>query len=123
DTRGAFNASWSRWLNPDWNMTLGGGFSTEYDFQSISANALLARDFNKRNATLSMGLSLEADTIDPVGGTPLAMTPMPVAGDAAFDGCSTSESKTVTDVLFGVTQVLNRNAIAQLNYTYSVSDG
>jgi hypothetical protein len=41
--------------------------------------------------------------------------------DASRDG--TSDSKTIIDALFGVTQVINRNTIIQFNYSVSLSDG
>ena len=136
DTRGAFSANWTRWLNSSWKMTLGGNVSSEYDFQSVGANILFARDFNRRNTTMSFGLSLEADSIDPVGGLPtplarMATTPAdgiessvtPGVDEDDFDVRASSDSKSVTDLLVGVTQVLGRNGLLQLNYTYSQSDG
>src|SRR5690606_5306663 len=70
DTRVAFSMNWNTALTPLWKMTLGGNVSKEFDFQSLGANVLLARDFNKRNTTLSFGASVEADQITPVGGLP-----------------------------------------------------
>ena len=134
DTRVAFSSSWTQWLSPDWKVTAGGNFSSEYDFQSLAGNLLLSRDFNQRNTTLSLGGSFETDNIEPVGGlpNPLArMIPSPPGyddddeheDDDDITARGSSESKTVADVLIGVTQVLNRNALLQLNYTYSQSDG
>lgn len=137
DTRGAFSVNWNTALNPDWKMTLGGNVSKEFDFQSVGANILFARDFNKRNTTLSFGASVEADQISPVGGlpTPLArMVIMPAddiedepeneyEDDDDIDVRGDTENKTVTDFLLGVTQVLSRNAILQVNYNYSSSSG
>lgn len=140
DTRVAFSSSWTQWLSPNWKLTGGGNVSTEYDFQSLAGNLLLSRDFNQRNTTLSFGASFEADSMDPVGGVPTPLAEMPSSfddddddenddfGDDDFDDDDIatragSESKTVADLLVGVTQVLNRNALLQLNYTYSQSDG
>lgn len=137
DTRGAFSVSWSQPLNPDWKMTVGGNLSKEYDFQSLGANILLSRDFNKRNTTLSMGASFEADSIDPVGGQPNPLTRMitgpkdgveavsldPYVDTDDIDSRDSGDSKTIVDLLFGVTQVLNRNALLQVNYSYSNASG
>ena len=137
DTRVALSSSWTQWLNPDWKITAGGNVSSEYDFQSIAGNVLLARDFNRRNTTLSFGLSYETDSIDPVGGvpTPLARMslippdeiedPPEIEGedDDDFDSRGTSESKDVADLLVGLTQVVSRNGLVQLNYSYSQVDG
>lgn len=137
DTRGAFSASWSSWLNPDWKYTVGGNVSNEFDFQSVGGNFLLARDFNRRNTTLSFGASFEADNIKPVGGVPTALSRMalqPADGvddppevegedDDDFDSRNGNESKDVADFLVGLTQVISRNGLMQLNYTFSRSSG
>ena len=54
-------------------LSLGVNLSSEYDFQSLGANAALARDFDDRNTTLSLGLAIEGDRIKPVGGTPVGL--------------------------------------------------
>jgi hypothetical protein len=138
DTRGSFTASWLTSLNPDWKMTLGGNVSTEYDFQSLAANAMFSRDFNKRNTTLSFGASLEADSISPVGGVPTPLMRMIDQGSTGVvetvpddpgidtddvDFRSSDDSKTVSELLVGLTQIIDRNTVAQLNYNFSVSDG
>ena len=74
-------------------------------------------DFNQKNTTLSAGLSFEFDQIDPVGGAPKPLTSM---FSQQKDG---GDNKTVTDVLLGVTQVLNRHAVLQLNYSASLMSG
>lgn len=132
DTRVALSSAWSQYLGRLWRLDLGASVSSEYDFQSLGASAQLARDFNKRNTTLQFGLSLETDSIDPVGGVPVPFAPMvlPPPGadeppEAAFAATrqGSSESKTVTDLLVGVTQVINRDWIAQLNFSYSSVSG
>ncbi len=47
------------------------------------------------------------------------------AFDAAFDltRLDGDDNKTVTDILFGVTQVINRRTLMQFNYSWSNSDG
>ena len=138
DTRVAFSTNWSKWIDNNWKMTLGGNVSTEYDFQSMAGNVLFARDFNKRNTTLSFGLSLEADSMDPVGGAPTPLMRMITGGSTGavetvpttpgvdtddLDYRSTSESKTVSDFIIGLTQVIDRQTVMQLNYNYGISDG
>lgn len=138
DTRGQVSANWTRWLGTDWKITLGGNVSSEYDFQSVAASALFARDFNMRNTTLSFGLSLESDSMDPVGGVPTPLMRM-ITGSSTgavetvpntpgldtddVDYRDGSESKTVTDFLVGLTQVIDRETVVQLNYNYSINDG
>lgn len=119
DTRGNVAVSWDRPLsNPLYRSTIGANVSSEFDFFSLGLNGTLSRDFNKRNTTLTGGLSFENDTISPVGGVPTPFSAMD-SGDKT-DG---DETRTVTDVLIGVTQVLGRNTIAQLNYNLGMSSG
>lgn len=92
-------------------VSLGANLSTEYDFNSLSVNAALARDFNQKNTTLSLGLALEADRMKPVGGTPVGLRP-------AFGALSERQgngSRNVFDILAGVTQVMNRQWLMQVN--------
>lgn len=122
DTRVALNAAWDKPLTDQLKGVFSANLSTEYDYQSMGVSATLARDFNQRNTTLSAGLSYNQDTIDPVGGTPVGLTPMPdfPAVKATQWG---SEDKTVTELLLGVTQVVNRRTLMQLNYTWGNDDG
>jgi hypothetical protein len=127
--------------------TLAVGFSSsfEYDYRHLGINANIAREFNKRNTTLSAGLAFAADTVDPVGGAPTPFAPLSGAGgepDAAGrvaaledesggdeggggegGGSGPSKSKTVADALVGVTQVLGPRTLMQLNYSFSDSSG
>jgi len=122
DTRFALNASWTQPLARLYMFSAGFGFSTEYDYTHLGANLSLARDFNKRNTTVSAGVAYSQDDIDPVGGRPLPLSQMLDVGDNSNkrDG---SESKDVLDLLLGFTQVLNRTTVLRVNYSYSDSSG
>src|SRR5215203_2977573 len=63
DTRFALNASWTQPLARLYTVSAGVGFSTEYDYTHLGANLSLARDFNKRNTTLSAGVAWSQDDI------------------------------------------------------------
>jgi hypothetical protein len=121
DTRTALTADWEMPLTRLALLSVGASLSDEYDYTHTGVNARLARDFNNRNTTLSFGVSLANDTISPVGGSPVALAPMLGLGSAANK--RGDQSKDVTDWLFGVTQVLSRHTIVQLNYSLSQSDG
>jgi hypothetical protein len=126
DTRFALNGSWSQPFGRLYTLNAGLGFSSEYDYQHIGANLGVTRDFNQRNTTLSAALAYASDTIKPVGGLPLPLTQM---GDAVGDESSpdnrgaSSDSKSVLDVLLGVTQVLGRHTVLRVNFSYSDSSG
>jgi hypothetical protein len=71
---------------------------------------------------LSFGASLANDTISPVGGVPLALSPMLGIG-ASSNKSGADQDKDVVDFLIGVTQVVNRRTVVQLNYSLSQSEG
>jgi hypothetical protein len=121
DTRVALGASWEWPVTRLALLSVGASFSDEYDYTHTGLNAKVARDFNNRNTTLSFGVALANDSINPVGGSPVPFAPMLAVSDAASK--RGNQSKDVTDVLLGVTQVLNRNTILQLNFSLSESDG
>lgn len=121
DTRFALSASWTQPLARLYTFSAGAGFSTEYDYTHVGANLGLARDFNKRNTTLSAGIAYSQDSIDPVGGAPVPLTQMLDVGDSGNK--LGSDSKDVLDLLLGITQVLGRNTILRVNYSYSDSSG
>jgi hypothetical protein len=121
DTRFALNASWSQPLARLYTVAAGLGFSTEYDYTHLGANLSLARDFNKRNTTVSAGVAWSQDDIDPVGGTPVPLSQMLDVGNGATK--LGKDSKDVIDLLLGFTQVLGRNTVLRANYSYSNSSG
>jgi hypothetical protein len=87
---------------------------------AIAAN-WQSRDFNKRNTTLSAALAVARDEWDPVGGIPDPLSPMLDVGDLSNRGGS--EDKDIVDIVLGLTQVISRNFLVQLNYSYSDSSG
>ena len=121
DTRTALSASWEMPVTRLALLSVGASLSDEYDYTHTGVNARLARDFNNRNTTLSFGVALANDTISPVGGSPVEFAPMLGLGDVT--NRRGDQSKDVTDWLIGVSQVLNRHTIIQLNYSLSQSDG
>jgi len=70
---------------------------------------------------MSFGVAMASDSVDPVGGAPLGLTPM-LAGTGNGNKLG-SQTKDVIDVLLGVTQVINRHTLVQFNYSLSQSDG
>jgi len=121
DTRVALSANWQQPLARLYELNIGASASIEYDYIHFGVNAKLSRDFNNRNTTVSAGLALATDQIKPEGGVPLPLSPMLDVGDVSNRGGD--ESKEVVDVVFGVTQVVSRNLLMQLNYSFSDSSG
>ena len=118
DNRTVLSLGWTRPLSNGYTMNLGGAYSSEGDFTSFSVNGALARDFNNKATTVSLGLNLEADSINPNGGVPTALT---MYGAGNTDG--SDDTKQVVDLMLGVTQVMNRRWLMQFNLGLSQSSG
>lgn len=131
DQRIALSANWQQPYGERSRLTTGGNFSSEHDFLSLGGNVALATDFNNKNTTLTAGLGLELDSISPVGGAPQALSLVNHStsggesegeggeGFAGFGGNTRSQA----DLLLGITQVLGRHALVQLNYGVTASTG
>ncbi len=128
DTRVQLNAQWTQPVSDDFTVSTGAHLSKEYDYLSLGINATLARNFNQKNTTVAAGFSFSHDSLSPEGGRPIAFASMPTAiGENNNEHSLTRQngdaSKNIVDVLFGVTQVINRQTIMQFNYSYSASNG
>lgn len=134
DTRLQLEAQWTQPLMEDMRGSTGVHLSKEFDYLSVAINGSLAKDFNQKNTTVSAGLSLAFDTIDPEGGRPIAFSEMVIdqgqfankqAYQAAFDATRQqgTADKNTFDLMLGVTQIINRRMLMQFNYGHSVSDG
>jgi len=121
DTRYALGASWQQPFGRLYKVNAGISASNEWDYFHIGGNLGLSRDFNKRNTTLSAGLAFARDTIDPVGGAPIPLARMLDVGDSSNK--TGDQNKDVVDILLGLTQIINKNLLVQLNYSYSDSSG
>ena len=117
DTRVSFSMNWEKPIDRNNRRNLGFTVSEEYDFTSVSANALWDHDTNQKNTTYSAGINVEYDYIDPVGGAPEELTSM-TAQDKNDD-----DDRTIIDLLFGVTQVIDKTSLFQVNLSLSESNG
>jgi hypothetical protein len=111
DVRGAVGADWDIPVDRLTSVTLGAKISGEDDFISGTLNASVARDFNEKNTTLTLGVSNEFDRLSPIGGTPVA--------DSDYSLFEKTSNKTKDGVagLFGLTQVMTQNWISELNFS------
>ncbi len=121
DTRVALSANWSQPLGRNYEFGAGVSASNEYDYFHAGLNASLSRFFNKKNTTVSAGFALAMDDWEPVGGTPVGLSQM-LEVDKQTNKRG-DDSKDILDVLLGVTQVIDRNTVVQLNYSYSDASG
>jgi hypothetical protein len=127
DARYATSIGYAQPLGRLSRLNLGFHGSTETDYLSLGASAGITRDVNRRNTTLSAGVSLSRDSVSPQGGTPVPFTPMRPPGDGREDEDDGleggSESKQVYDGVIGLTQVVTRTTLARLNYSISHTSG
>lgn len=121
DTRVAMGADWTLPVNRLSRVKLGLNTSVEYDYVSLGVSASYIHELNNKNTTLTASLAFNNDTYSPEGGIPTALSPMRLPGAVNRDG--EDDSKTISDFLFGVTQVVNRNTLIELNYSYGISNG
>jgi len=108
---------WSQPLGLDNSVSFGGHVSSEHDFDSFAANLGGSHDFNAKNTAVSFSLSEEYDRIHAHGGNPVP------GSDYLLYEKESSQTKTVSGALLGVTQVIRRNWLTELNYTYDRSKG
>ena len=121
DTRLALTAGWQQPAGAKGLLSIGISASKEYDYLHTGLNASYAHDFNKRNTTVSAGFAFAKDSIQPVGGAPISFTPMLDVGD--ISNRVGDQDKDILDFVLGVTQVVSRDILVQLNYSYSRSEG
>lgn len=118
DLRVAGDVNWTQPFGTGNKFSVGGHLSKEYDFLSASANGMFSHDFNNKNTTLGMGMSAEFDKVKAVGGAPVGGTNYALL--QKHDG---TEDKRVYGAQLGITQVLTRNWITQLNLSADRSSG
>jgi len=122
DARVSLGADWTVSLDRMSRVVWGASLSGEIDYVSMGLTAAYSQDFNNRNTTLTASLGFNNDMINPYGGTPIEFSPMRVVNTSTNrDG--DSETKTITDFMIGVTQVVSRKTLIQLNLSLSLVDG
>lgn len=108
DARAYLNVRASRSLGDDSTLTLLGGLSNEYDYQSFSAGLGWSRDFNQKNTTVSAQVRHFADTVDLYD----------------IDGVNRGEDdRATTDLTFGLTQVLDSKTLFSSELYWSDQSG
>ncbi|MBS0470380.1 MAG: DUF3570 domain-containing protein [Proteobacteria bacterium] len=118
DHRGAFTFNWSQPLGRISDIGFGGGYSREQDYQAISGNAHIAQTFNGGNTTASLSVNTELDSSFPYGGVPTPLTVM--SGVWKKPG---TRNKTQLGFVVGLTEVMSRRWLMQLNYSFDSQSG
>ncbi|WP_020559650.1 DUF3570 domain-containing protein [Thiofilum flexile] len=116
DLRVSGGVQWDKGINEHWRHNSGVSLSKEQDYLHTGVNSTVSRYLNNKNTTLSAGLALGYDQVQPIEGKPV---PLSLAGSNR-EG---DDTKKTGELMLGVTQVLSKRAIAQLNYSYSQVSG
>jgi Protein of unknown function (DUF3570) len=118
DHRGAVTLGWAQPLGDITEVGFGGGYSRESDYQSVTVNTHVSQNFNTNNTTLTLSLNGEFDSSFPFGGIPTPLTAM-----TAQWKIPTSRDKNQAGFVVGLTQVVTRRWLMQLNYAFDRQSG
>jgi hypothetical protein len=116
DHRLELESEWHKPLGRFVSSNLGGHFSREKDYQSLGVNAKISTDLMRRLLTVTVGGGVSHDTVFPVGGTPIGLSDGAVVR-------SGSNAKNVSNVLLGVSRILNRQWMVAVNGTETLERG
>ena len=119
DTRVGVALDWEHEHTRTLSVNYNGAFSVENDYRSFSASATANKENSSRSTKWTLGIAGTYDQIFRVNGnnTPDPMTPVE---DGRFLG---EGERTTTDVIAGVTKVINRRTVAQLNLGFGIANG
>ena len=119
DDRIGANVEWEHDFSRTFRMAYGASFSDENDYASNGISIKLEKDDSSKLSTYTVGVAVTADNISRVGssGVPLAMSSIQL-GQFTIE-----EDRDTMDVLFGYSRVLNERTVAQVNASFSNSDG
>lgn len=116
--RTSIGADWDTPLNEALRLTLNADHSTQATYDSTGVGATLAHDLNQRNTTLVAGVGFSRDAVKPEQGLHYGMGSVATRRVWQQDA-----AKEQLDVQLGLTQVVARGTLLQLNYVRSRAAG
>jgi len=122
DQRSALSLSFEYDLTDTGRLNAGFNYSTESDYDSTGGSLSWLQDFNQRNTTLTASVAYTSDTITPNPIDGITGIPRPMTNTGTPTGQS-SDTKNTLDALIGITQVLSKDDLLQVNLGYSNSEG
>ena len=119
DTRVAVALDWEHEHTRTLSVNYNGAFSVENDWRSFSVSATANKENSSRSTRWTLGIAGTYDQIFRVNGN---NTPEPLTRveEGRFLG---EGERSTTDVIAGVTKVINRRTIAQLNLGFGIANG
>lgn len=119
DTRVGLAISWAHTHANNWEIAYGGAVSIENDYESFNGSIIINKETQNKDYRFTLGLSVTADTIFRVG-TNNTPDPLTAISDEKFLG---EGEKNTTDIIAGVTHIINRRTVVQLNLSHSIING
>jgi len=118
DTRLGVSMDWEHTKKRLHRINYGSSISVEKDYTSFGLNTKYAQDTSSRIVTYSAGVAVAFDDVRrSTGGTPEPF--------AKYNEGKTLDggNRVTVDTIFGVTRILNRRTLAQLNFSSGLADG
>jgi hypothetical protein len=103
--------------NPLGKSTLSGGVSIEEDYRAVNVGASIERSFQSKHTTLSGGLAISVDEVDPVNEHDN------FTFDSQFFEDRDKDYKQGYSGNFGISRIINRYSIIQSSVTYKHARG
>ena len=119
DTRLGNSLTWTHQHNNNWTVNYNGAVSIENDYRSYSAAITVDKETANKDYRFTVGLAGTYDEIFRVGA---GSTPVPLTQIADNEFAGEGEKNT-TDLILGLTHVINRRTVGQVNLSYSLSQG
>ena len=119
DTRTALSMVWTHSHDNNWEVNYNAAVSVENDYRSYSGALTVNKETDSKAFRFTFGIAGTIDQIFRVGN---GNTPAPLSAikDNIFFG---EGEKDTTDVILGLTHVINRRTVGQVNLSHSVSKG
>ena len=119
DTRAAVSLDWQHEHTRTLSVNYNGAFSVENDYRSFSLAATANKENSSRSTKWTLGIAGTYDQIFRVNGN---NTPEPLTRveDQRFLG---EGERATTDIIAGVTRVINRRTVAQFNLAFGIANG
>ncbi len=119
DTRLANSLTWTHLHDNNWSIDYNAAVSIENDFSSYSGAVTVNKETAKKDYLFSLGVAVTHDGIFRVG---TGGTPVPLSQIADNESAGEGERETF-DIIAGLTHVINRRTVGQVNLAYSTSNG
>ena len=119
DTRLGNSLTWTHTHDDNWAVDYNGAVSIENDYRSFSAAITVNKETASKDYRYTVGLAGTYDQIFRVGA---GDTPVPLSQIADNEVGGEGEKNT-TDLIFGLSHVINRRTVGQVNLSYSLSQG